>query len=191
MGLTKSQKTKRKIIRTFYELAETNRPALPTVQQICAELDISRSTFYFHFAGIEDLIEMEQNRIIQDWEKRQHEIYIRNRAWGADEQANYAILKETLEYAYSIRQEMLFMMRPDMQHGFREEIERLIREGVMIYMGRTKVDYMDTVLRFEIGGIYSSVYGWLQDQALPLEEFAGLLAHLQKTSLDTFAKKPY
>lgn len=55
-NMKKADKTRKKIIDTFFELALKNNQ-LPNVSEICAELDIYRSTFYNYYSGIHDLMD--------------------------------------------------------------------------------------------------------------------------------------
>lgn len=54
--MKKADKTRKKIINTFLELALKNNQ-LPNVSEICAELDIYRSTFYNYYSGINELMD--------------------------------------------------------------------------------------------------------------------------------------
>lgn len=78
------RKTKKVLFRTLLQLLETNEFHDITVTKLCAKSEINRSTFYMHYANIDDLFETQMLEIMQhlnaEFEKSYEKIFLLERS---------------------------------------------------------------------------------------------------------------
>ena len=162
MKKRKSERTKDKIIRTFYQLnMETSRP-LSTVSQICDELEIAVSTFYCHFCGINDLIEQESAKLIEFWDT--------------------ILPRETVAYiiqGYMNRKaEHLVLMRPDLNLPVRQYLYNTIRAATTIHMKFFPEIEREYAITFLAEGSAPAIFSYLSKEDMSVEAFTDLMFHM-------------
>lgn len=178
MKKRKSERTKDKIIRTFYQLnMETSRP-LSTVSQICDELEIAVSTFYCHFCGINDLIEQESAKLIEFWDTFLDD-YMRQ----ADMATPATILpRETVAYiiqGYMNRKaEHLVLMRPDLNLPVRQYLYNTIRAATTIHMKFFPEIEREYAITFLAEGSAPAIFSYLSKEDMSVEAFTDLMFHM-------------
>ena len=175
MKRRKAERTREKIINTFYQLnLDLTRP-LSTVPEICDALDISVSTFYCHFSGINDLIEQESEKLKDFWNDFTEE-YKRNATYATPATIFPRELVAAIVRGYlNRRTEHLVLMRPDFNLPFREYLKNLVISNSAIhtkFISKTAAEYVKTYLA---EGGTTTIFHYLEKGDMSESDFVDLL----------------
>lgn len=175
MKKKKSERTKEKIIKTFYQLnMEPSRP-LSTVSQICDELEIAVSTFYCHFCGINDLIEQESEKLVEFWDT-----FLAGYMRQAVQATPTTILPHETVAAiiqgYMNRKaEHLVLMRPDLNLPVRQHLYDTIRTATAIHMKFFPELEREYAITFLAEGSAPTILSYLAKEDMSVEAFTDLM----------------
>ena len=175
--MKKAEKTRKKIINTFYSLALTN-DTLPNISEICNELDLNRSTFYNYFSNIDNLIESAgEDVLIESYTAYQYAVdYIeknKNTKYFHLEQA----LEMILEKSFENRNAYLVLTSPKWNFPFKVSLREGIYDLVMSIIDDTKIENK-YIADFIADGIISVQYKWLLNQDISKKEIQTFFSHV-------------
>lgn len=186
--MKKSDRTRKKIIDTFYALNECQTGKLCTVSEICAKMDISVSTFYCHFSGIREILELESDSLMRYISEAAGQIQepeqLSTGGFTMTREKMFAIIR----LAYSRRRETLLLMRPELDLPFRSYLRALVIEGVNAALIALPSQTRSYVVEFMTAGIMTDMDKWLREQDMSPEEFVDILFSLENTVILTSKK---
>ena len=178
MKAKKSERTKKKILDTFYTLAETG--SLPTVGEICARMDICVSTFYCHFTGVKEILYLESEQLQNKLVEMNRQIF---------PQRPYVMTKDKMaqivSFAQTNRRESLLLLRPDLKLPYREFLEQQVYESVETALAAVPAPRRRYDARFISEGIIEAISEWLYRQDVPLPDFVESVFRLVNAAIQT------
>ena len=138
--MKKADKTRKKIIHTFFELALKNNQ-LPNVSEICAELDIYRSTFYNYYSGINELIDTigSEYKAILDHQFQDLRAYA-NRARHTGQFDFSEALSEELDHFMTHRNLYAVFLNPEWCYSYTEYFREKIYHATMEIQGKDTLE---------------------------------------------------
>lgn len=182
----KAEKTKQKILNTFVSLCLCSYgQARPNVSEICAELDISRGTFYNHFSGIEEIVDILSQEAMLKYEVMHKELLQINFNRHSGVAEFKAMCKKILMYTTDNRDLLLILLCPEYDFPFRKELRAALSDvirTVFKYYPEQDQHYIST---FAAEGILVMGYSWLCRQDMSMESFSDLLFTLTVDSFQT------
>jgi AcrR family transcriptional regulator len=164
----KAQQTKSNIKNTFLRLLEKKAVHKISVQEICKEIDINRSTFYAHFEDIYDLL----MQIERDLAKQLLKLY------ENDSIDNEMYLKETmLKFLYYLRENKIFYYA-FFQRNYYSEFIKTETEPLWVHFFKPAISHFgwkkeaELKYRFEYfrGGLYAVLKKWIEEGCKESEE---------------------
>ena len=191
--MKKSDRTRKKIIDTFYALNVGQTGKLCTVSEICAEMDISVSTFYCHFSGIREILELESNSMMHYISEAAGQIQEAEQLSAGTFTMTREKMLAIVRLAHSRRRETLLLMRPELNLPFRSYLRALVIEGVNAALMSLPIQTRSYVVEFMTAGIMTDMDKWLREQDMSPEEFVDILFSLENaiilTSKKVFGKR--
>lgn len=185
MKSRKSERTEKKIIDTFYALNADPTKKLCTVSEICAQLDISVSTFYCHFSGIRDILELECAKLMSDFSEAFEAIHESCKHDTAVFVMTRDRMLAIINSAQSKRRECLLLLRPDLDLPFRAYLKKTVTQGVSSALLSLPDYQKNYVVEFMISGILSTMDKWLREQDMSAEDFVDILFALEDSLIQT------
>lgn len=181
MKAKKSERTKEKIIDTFYMLASNGE--LPAVGDICEQMDICVSTFYCHFTGVKEILYLESEHLQSKLIEMNQQIF---------PQRPYVMTKDKMtqivRFAQANRRENLLLLRPDLKLPYREFLEQHVYESVEAALSSVPAPKRRYAARFISEGIIAAINEWLYNQGIPLPDFVESVFNLVNVTIQTSIK---
>lgn len=178
-GKTKAEKTRERIIQTFFDLAAESQEALPNVGEICAEMDIYRSTFYNYFSNIEELIEAAS----YPYERQLRELHqgiIRKmeRSQGYADDSFAMWFQPMMQHLAEHRKKYQVLLSPKWNLPFLKLTRQMICKSLIADMLPYESSERVYAADFITEGIIVSIYRWLLTADISVEDFTVLQVKL-------------
>lgn len=184
--LKKAEKTKRQIEDAFFNLAMKTPGILPNVSEICAELDIYRSTFYNYYSSIDELVEIVSNEIAEEME-RYYRGMIELGTHNADNVWNMKnSVGSIVHFAKKKRRENIVLLNPELNLQYRRDIYNMIATGVRESLFDAPSGIRENTVVFMSEGVLAAIYRWLLYQDMTVGDFSRFLARAEHALVDPF-----
>jgi AcrR family transcriptional regulator len=180
---TKAEKTREKIIETFFSLAFESLGILPNVSEICAEMDIYRSTFYNYFSSVDELVDTISRELAEELQKQRQGI----RELGLGREGELDQLMNSIDVTVHMmkkkRIEYVVLLCPELNLPFRRAFAKLVSDSAVRLLRHRSAGMQDTTAVFVTEGVMASVYQWLLTQNMTIGEFSRLLVRFERSIL--------
>lgn len=175
--MKKAERTRKKIMDTFLTLA-IERDDLPNISEICAAMDLNRSTFYNYFSGIDELIEEIGNDVLHE----SYDAYLYAQTYAeknkfADGFKLEKALVHVLKKAEENRKAYLVLTSPKWNFSFKKYLKQGIYDLVMLMFKDDKIEN-SYIAEFVAEGTISVQYRWLVNQDISRQEFMTFFSHV-------------
>ena len=184
--LKKAEKTRRQIENTFFELAMKTPGLLPNVSEICAEMDIYRSTFYNYYSSVDELVETVSREIAGEMER----YYNGFSELGAPNPDNVWNMKNSVgsivHFAKKKRRENIVLLNPELNLHYRRDIYDMIARGVRESLSDAPSGIRENTVVFMSEGVLAAIYRWLINQDMTVGDFSRFLARAEHALVDPF-----
>lgn len=182
----RSEKTKRMLIKSMCELAKEKPVYRITVQELAAKADISRGTFYLHYADIYDMYAAVETETLNNMYK-----YFQDHIDEFTDKAPDYFLLNIVRYVE--RDKELFRLLFSMQ-SFRNRLaaclnECCIKARCWSYGEEPDPLYRKSMTFYHIHGFLACVDMWLGDEDIHPEEELFELIRIFDDSFDNMAVK--
>ena len=158
-------KTKQRIREALFRIIQTKSIDKVTVTEIVKEADINRSTFYFYYEDINDMMSQIQNEI---YEKFREEIIIPDTVFSTPEHFRRYVCR-FLQFCKDNEEICRFVTNNgcnnDLFTKIRREIEKVIPNSMAVYAETDSRYYLTT---FAVSGILYSILEWF-DNGMKIE----------------------
>lgn len=153
------RKTNRALREVLVEMLKTKDIKDITVKELTEAADINRSTFYFYYEDIYDMVRQMQNEIF--------DIFYESIVKGAkvtqiDEYVGY--IKRFFDFCVEHEEQCKFVLGNDINNELIERIKKAVRCNIpdsrLVYPDTSPAHYLTT---FAISGITGIVLEWLED----------------------------
>lgn len=171
---SKSEKTRSRIIDTYFELSLRNPGLSVNVSEICNELDIYRSTFYYHFDSVEDMlndVSLQLEADLQNYINGMVELGIRDDAqWQIKN-----LLDGQIHFIYRHRRYYAVLLDPAEEYYFRTSYRNLLFHSIRSGIRLENEAKADSIAEFITDGLLGSIYRWIRTESMPVGEFTKLI----------------
>ncbi len=173
---SRGEDTKKHIIAAYIRIMKNRKWNDISVKELCQEAAITRSTFYFHFENISDLMETIENEITEDVEKiflkAKQELKISGMfSYNYEREEDFQPLKVTVEWFEYIKENAdklhaVFNLNYA-KYKFVHRIEEIIREYLDAAM--KQAGFPNDFYRRQYLEMYSSLFvnglhSWINDE---------------------------
>lgn len=171
---SKSEKTRSRIIDTYFELSLRTPGLSVNVSEICNELDIYRSTFYYHFDSVEDMlndVSLQLEADLQNYINGMVELGIRDDAqWQIKN-----LLDGQIHFIYRHRRYYAVLLNPAEGYYFRTSYRSLLFHSIRSGIRLEDEAKADSIAEFITDGLLGSIYRWVRTESMPVGEFTKLI----------------
>lgn len=176
--------TRAKLIDSFRLAAVERRPTV-SVSWICAQAGVARSTFYTHFATVEDLA---VNAIAQAFAQTSVEDLARRSAAEVDRRTITRLGLESLAVAFEVsRGDIGYAMELGLRAAVVDRLvmdfTKLTRKTVALEVGSVSDASLDLMAQFIGGGTVNAFFLWLEREAPSRAELVEELLDLLPAAL--------
>lgn len=186
---SKSEKTREKIHSTFFSLAFASLGTTPNVSEICAEMDIYRSTFYNYYSGVDELIDSVSAKLLEEVTAQSIPLLALNELYGASRMDEKTIMLRMIKYLSGKRKQYTVLLCPESAFPFSIEIKKLLKKNFTAALSALPAERRDCAATFIADGLYAAVYSWLKSETLSLDDFVDLLCSLTYDTVRVLSQK--
>ncbi len=178
--------TERKIKNTFLRLNQKDDIESITVGDICREADISRSTFYRHYADIYAVVESIEEEITE--EIRSMLTPDKDDVMDPDEgKVRRSLLRLFHNYRFR-KNEILTLLDsgkyPASYKRFRRMVYDMLYESYKVFDTRKNPKLFDFYIDYAAGTIVDLVVIWLRNGNMSYDEFLSIYIKIFRTDLE-------
>lgn len=172
---TKAQKTKKKLTDAFMRLYNKKSYYSITVQEICNEASLNRSTFYLHFDSIDQMLRDIEDRLLAETEELTgvFSSFDFTKSSGSNlTEANLGY-NRFISYLYDKKVYFLPFLSPDGDPYFLKKYKQMIRERYKTALKNSGMNLgknQDIIIDFIAGGITATTYNFLKEDNISPEE---------------------
>ncbi len=154
------KKTNRILRESLMNLLETKDITDITVKELTEEADINRSTFYFYYEDIYDMVRQMQNEIYDVF----FETVIKSES-KVENVADYVgYAKRFFDFCKANENQCKFILNNDINNELIEKIKQAVRDHIpnsaQVFPDTSPAHYLTT---FAISGITGTVIEWIDD----------------------------
>ncbi|MBQ7736955.1 MAG: TetR/AcrR family transcriptional regulator [Oscillospiraceae bacterium] len=176
----KAEKTREKITEAFFRLAFQSMGVLPNVSEICADMDIYRSTFYNYFSSVEELVDEISRELETELDEHTRGV----RELGFRRSGEMEIFLNNVDVMVHLmkkkRLEHAVLLNPELNLPFRQNFSRKVWSATREVLRDQPQNAAESICDFVTEGVMSSVYQWLLKQDMPIGEFSRLLVRMER-----------
>ena len=165
------QETRKKIVRSFWNLYKTKEIEKITVKDITDASGIYRTTFYLHFSDIYAILEIIEEKLMKELQQLGEEpaVTLEERQRYFDKMNQ--MLRENCEYLHVLMDDQ---KNPDFAHCYKNEMIRQICRNYEIDLSSLD-DRAGIVIQRTISSIMDLFFGWMNTNLFSFEEVIGII----------------
>ena len=165
------QETRKKIVRSFWNLYKTKEIEKITVKDITDASGIYRTTFYLHFSDIYAILEIIEEKLMKELQQLGEEpaVTLEERQRYFDKMNQ--MLRENCEYLHVLMDDQ---KNPDFAHCYKNEMVRQICRNYEIDLSSLD-DRAGIVIQRTISSIMDLFFGWMNTNLFSFEEVIGII----------------
>ncbi|KNZ41486.1 TetR-like C-terminal domain-containing protein [Acetobacterium bakii] len=188
MGTKKSEQTKINIQKSLMQILNKKNFLNITVKEVCGNANMHRTTFYLYYQNLDEVLcEVEQNLLDEITEQSKNINYI----IPTFESQNMNMFTherwEILDYFKENKEYLIPLLNPHSNLNFIYNYKKTIYSQIILTLKRINASYgvyEEYVIRYLISGIVETLYYWLKNDDLSVEEFTDFL--LRFNSMNSF-----
>lgn len=154
------KKTNRALREELIKLLETKDIKEITVKELTEAADVNRSTFYFYYEDIYDMVKQMQNEIYDVF----YETVIDSSEKVTQVEEYVGYIKRFFDFCKDNEIQCKFVLSNDINNELTEKIKKAVRSNIpdsrLVYPATSPAHYLTT---FAISGITGTVIEWIED----------------------------